>query len=197
MAAVGWLIKTLVSQRLTKEADAFRAKLQSSADQFKIQLQSSADVEIERLKASLQQVATEHQIRFAKLHEKRALFIAELHNLLVEAPAHAGQFIFQNVRDQDEAEKATRKVLELYRFINIHRIYFPDSVCGLLDKSVRPDYASRRPGEIDRICLDVSKAERLLGWNPQVSLLEGARRTVAYFKEHAANESRSAAHAAQ
>ena len=72
-----------------------------------------------------------------------------------------------------------------------------DLVCGLLDKSVRPDYASRRPGEIDRICLDVSKAERLLGWNPQVSLLEGARRTVAYFKEHAANESRSAAHAAQ
>lgn len=134
LAAVGWLTKTLVSHRLTNETDAFRAKLQSSADQFKIQLQSSADVEIERLKASLQQVATEHQIRFAKLHEKRALVIAELHTLLVETPAHAGQFIFQDARNQDKAEKATRKVLDLYRFINIHRIYFPESVCGLLDK---------------------------------------------------------------
>jgi hypothetical protein len=134
LAAAGWLIKTLVSHRLTNEAEAFKAKLQSGADQFKIQLQSSADIEIERLKASLQQVATEHQIRFAKLHEKRALLIAELYTHLVEAPAHAGKFILQNARDPEEAAKANAKMLELYRFINLNRIYFPEKVCGLLDK---------------------------------------------------------------
>jgi len=56
-------------------------------------------------------------------------------------------------------------------------------VRDLLGKSVQPKYASRRPGEIDRICLDISKAERLLGWRPVVSLAEGARRTVAYFRQ--------------
>jgi UDP-glucose 4-epimerase len=55
----------------------------------------------------------------------------------------------------------------------------------LLGKSIEPTYAPRRPGEIDRICLDISKAERLLRWKPQVSLAEGAHRTVAYFQQKA------------
>ena len=58
-----------------------------------------------------------------------------------------------------------------------------DFVRDLLGKSIRPQYVQHRPGEIDRICLDISKAERLLGWKPQVSLAEGARQTVAYFQK--------------
>ncbi len=69
-----------------------------------------------------------------------------------------------------------------------------DLVRDLLGKSIHPKYVPVRPGEIDRICLDISKAERLLGWKPQVSLTEGARRTIAYFKEQADKESRAAAH---
>jgi hypothetical protein len=133
LAAAGWLIKSLVSHRLTKEADAFKANLQSDADSFKIQLQSSKDVEIERLRASLQQVATEHEIRFAKLHEKRALVIAELYMTLVEAKVHAGQFIFQGGRNPALAERATAKVTDLYKFISLNRIYLPESVCTLVD----------------------------------------------------------------
>ena len=56
---------------------------------------------------------------------------------------------------------------------------------GLRD--LEPDYVPKRPGEIDRIYLDISKAERLLGWKPRVSLQEGARRTVQFFREVAAN----------
>jgi len=59
-------------------------------------------------------------------------------------------------------------------------------VRNLLGKStVQPRYVARRPGEIDRIVLDISKAKNLLGWVPQVSLSEGARKTVDYFREAA------------
>jgi len=44
-------------------------------------------------------------------------------------------------------------------------------------------YVPKRPGEIDAICLDISKAARILGWKPRVNLEEGARKTVAFFQQ--------------
>jgi UDP-glucose 4-epimerase len=61
-----------------------------------------------------------------------------------------------------------------------------ERVRDLLGKSVQPRYLPRRPGEIDRISLDISKAARLLGWVPQISLAVGAQRTVKYFQDVAA-----------
>ena len=61
-----------------------------------------------------------------------------------------------------------------------------EQVRNLLGKtSVQPQYLPRRPGEIDRISLDISKAARLLDWTPQVPLAEGAKRTVRYFQDAA------------
>jgi UDP-glucose 4-epimerase len=51
---------------------------------------------------------------------------------------------------------------------------------GIVD--LEPDYVAKRPGEIDHIYLDISKAERLLGWKPRISLEEGARRMASYFQ---------------
>ena len=70
-----------------------------------------------------------------------------------------------------------------------------DLVSLLMGQSVKPKYVPRRPGEIDRICLDVSKAERLLGWKPRVSIGEGARCTVDYFKQAACEGEHSPARA--
>jgi len=61
-----------------------------------------------------------------------------------------------------------------------------EQVRTLLGKTeVQPQYVPRRPGEIDRISLDISKAARLLDWAPQVPLAEGAQRTVRYFQDAA------------
>ena len=57
-----------------------------------------------------------------------------------------------------------------------------DALAAALDYDGSPLYTSVRPGEIQRICLDCSKAERELGWRPRLSLKEGISKTVAYFK---------------
>ena len=49
-------------------------------------------------------------------------------------------------------------------------------------EKINPRYASKRPGEVDRIYLDISKAEAGLNWKPTVPLSDGARMTVEFFR---------------
>ena len=60
------------------------------------------------------------------------------------------------------------------------------TTCSLLGQpDLKPRYQRKRAGEIDAICLNVSKAERLLGWKARVPLDEGARQTVAFLRQAA------------
>ena len=45
-----------------------------------------------------------------------------------------------------------------------------------------PIYAPARPGEVQRNYLDASLARQVLSWEPRVSLAEGLRRTIEWFK---------------
>ena len=70
-----------------------------------------------------------------------------------------------------------------------------DTLRDLLGKRMEPKYVARRPGEIDNICLDISKAKSLLKWEPRVTLSEGARLVAAYFRNEARLKDASPAHA--
>jgi len=59
-------------------------------------------------------------------------------------------------------------------------------VANLLGQpSLQPRYTSIRPGEIQDIYLDISKAKRYLEWSPTISIAEGASRTVESFQQAA------------
>jgi UDP-glucose 4-epimerase len=47
----------------------------------------------------------------------------------------------------------------------------PDGVAAL-----EPEFLPQRPGEVMRSCLDVARAKRELGWEPEVQLRDGLRR---------------------
>lgn len=67
------------------------------------------------------------------------------------------------------------------------------TVRELLGKSnVEPEYVPVRPGEIQDIYLDISKARRMLEWTPQVSFSAGARKTTDFFRNVAAAATRAA-----
>lgn len=53
-----------------------------------------------------------------------------------------------------------------------------------LGKSLLLEYASSRPTDTQSNVLDCAKAERLLGWRPQIDFEEGVDRTVRVFGEH-------------
>ncbi|MBN1297294.1 NAD-dependent epimerase/dehydratase family protein [bacterium] len=58
-----------------------------------------------------------------------------------------------------------------------------DTISKALDYREEPEYARVRPGEVNRIALDASRAKQVLGWEPCVAFTEGIGRTVRYYCE--------------
>jgi nucleoside-diphosphate-sugar epimerase len=61
-------------------------------------------------------------------------------------------------------------------------------ICRLAGTGVTPDVrgAGVPAGEIDRQWVDHAKLTAVTGWEPQVGLEEGLRRTIEWYREHAA-----------
>ena len=49
---------------------------------------------------------------------------------------------------------------------------------------IEPERAAARPGEVQRSCLDVTRARSALGWTPRTELREGLERTLTAVSEH-------------
>ena len=108
--------------------------LERDADKFRADLKLEGDTQIERLKSSLQLASFEKQVQLSRLYARRANIIAELYKLLHEVPRYAGTYILQDPNSLEKQRTAKEKLLELYVFIENHRIYFPTHVCEKLDK---------------------------------------------------------------
>lgn len=87
-----------------------------------------------------------------------------------------------------ESEKSTGEVINIGTG---HEISIESAieqivaVVGKRNRVVRDDSRLRpEKSEVSRLCADISKAERLLGFRPQVAFEEGIRRTVAWIAEH-------------
>ncbi|MBV8218005.1 MAG: GDP-mannose 4,6-dehydratase [Solirubrobacterales bacterium] len=65
-------------------------------------------------------------------------------------------------------------------------------ICRLAGSSVAPDIRGDGVphGEIDRQWLDSTKLRELTGWRPEVTLEEGLRRTIDWYREHPAARTR-------
>lgn len=61
-----------------------------------------------------------------------------------------------------------------------------DAVAAISGHAVAsaPQYAPLRAGEVDKICLDSTRAREVLGWTPQVKFGEGVRNAVQWLAAH-------------
>jgi hypothetical protein len=96
LAILGFLARSLLQTWLTKDIRAFEANLKSTAEseleRLKFQLKAKGDASIEELRSHLQQAALEHQVRFSRLHERRARLIEKVYLSLAEARKEGKRF---------------------------------------------------------------------------------------------------------
>ncbi len=131
LAILGYLAKSLLDKVIVRDTKRFESDLKAKSD-----------AAIENLKNSLQLKTIEHQVRFSKLHEKRAEVIAKLYVILVESLWETESFVspMEFVGELSKNEKhvlARNKLADVYRYFDQHRIYLPDTLCDSLEKLIQ------------------------------------------------------------
>jgi UDP-glucose 4-epimerase len=86
------------------------------------------------------------------------IYVADVVSALLAASGEQGTF---NVATQHQTD-----VLTLWQELK-----------RISGSQLEPQLADLRPGELERSCLDISLAQRELGWQPRVELSEGLQRT--------------------
>jgi len=142
LVVLGFLARSLVQTWLAKDIKTFEQALQNAAnsrlEHLKYELKSEGDVSIEQLKSRLQQAAAEHQLRFAKLHEKRAEVIEDVYQRLVELEKGYGKFVLvdgyetDSQKQQAARDNINQAMYDVALLIEKHRIYLPADVCASL-----------------------------------------------------------------
>jgi hypothetical protein len=121
LAAVAWLIRSLVSHLLNKDIE-----------KYKFELRREAERELETLKAALKIQTSAHQIRFSKLHDRRADVIEELYKKIVAFESSASSLIAEFSlgyydHQKQKADKFIDQYFDLHNFTERNAIYFtPD-----------------------------------------------------------------------
>lgn len=131
LAVLGWLAKSFMESIAARDAK-----------QFESELKSKSDAAIEQIKSQLQLRLAEHQIKFSRLHDKRAATIAELNSLLAEAMWEAESFLspMEFVGEPTKREKhsaALMKLTDFFRYFDKNKIYLPQSLCVSMETLVR------------------------------------------------------------
>jgi hypothetical protein len=131
LAVLGYVGKSLFERLIVRDTKRFENDLKAKSD-------AASD----RLRYELQLQTIEHQVRFSRLHEKRASVIAELYGYLVEALWEAESFLspMRSPGDPNMKEmydQTMDKFVELYRYFDKHRIYLPEEICTSLQNLIQ------------------------------------------------------------
>jgi len=97
---------------------------------------------IESVKSEIRATAFEHEVRFSKLHERRAEVIAEIYKLLVKVAWESERLsqAFQWAGDPPRSEKYNSTIDAIaayFRYFDQHRVFLPEALCRELDGFAR------------------------------------------------------------
>lgn len=125
-----WLSKSWISERL-------KASIKHEYDQkyetFKASIQAQHNLELEKLRSELRIAAFEKEIRFAKLHERRAEVVAELHAQLQDILMMMQLNIYSEGAEQD-IENIRQVRNANFSYFRHNKIYLPDNIELKIDK---------------------------------------------------------------
>jgi hypothetical protein len=130
-----WLTRSWLSERMK---NSIRFEYDQKLETHKAQLKAQSDVALERVRADLSIAVAEHQIQFARLHDERAVIIAETYARLKDLHVSLGDYvkIFEPAGDKpkEERRQVVQKAHENFiTYFRVKRIWLPESAVTKID----------------------------------------------------------------
>jgi nitrogen fixation/metabolism regulation signal transduction histidine kinase len=146
-----WLLQNWISERLK---NAIQHEYDTKLESHKAQLKASLDIELEkykaqlsvenvaateRLKSQLQVTASEHQIRFAKLHENVAEVVAEtytrLYKLASAVERYVGILEWEGGPSKQDLRMDVAKEMKYFtEYFRPRRLYLPKQIADRINE---------------------------------------------------------------
>lgn len=131
-----FITKTWISERLK---NSIRSEYDEKLETHKAKLEADAQVEIEQLKAQLQIMNKEHEVRYTRLHEKRAEIISETYARLKKVHTSLKNYvsIFEIAGGLPREERrhiATDTYDDFKNYYSTKLIFLPKGTAELLEK---------------------------------------------------------------
>lgn len=131
-----FLTKTWISERIKGQ---IKAEYDTKLESHKAQLKAAGDVEVERLRSQLSILASERQISFSGLYEKRAVVIAEVYSLLKELALKTYEYVavFQPKGQEGKHQRyseAGESYNEFHKYFKKTSVYLPKGTLKIIRK---------------------------------------------------------------
>ncbi|MFN4166116.1 MAG: hypothetical protein ACK4GK_16180 [Ferrovibrio sp.] len=154
-----FLARTWMSERIK---NSIKNEYDQKLETHKAELKAKSEIEIERLKSQLNITAAEHQIKFSRLHERRAEIVAETYSTLRELLFALNDYVKIFELSGGPTREERYKTLftahrAFYDAYSLKLIFFPKTVADKLDG-------------INKDCLNASNEFRIfvdLGQHPE------------------------------
>ena len=116
ISIIAFIVRSIIKQLLDKDLENYKTKINAQAEKIRF----------------------EHQVRFSKLHERRAEVIAELYGKLVEANHAAGSLASPaeykgEPSKKEKAQTAYQAIQSFYKYFSERRIYLSKDLCAKIE----------------------------------------------------------------
>lgn len=142
------------------------------------------DQELEHVRAQIRKTAFEGEVRFTRLHERRAEILSELYSKLVGFVYAAENFLSPRFAENSEEEETYYKEqAELSKFFEQRRIFFPEHFCEAIGSFItrvrelsndRSTYQTITPD--DPLSMKERRDSRVRTWKAMLEDVPGLKR---------------------
>jgi hypothetical protein len=172
LAVLGWLARSLLQNFLAKDLAQHRVRLESEN-------QRSAQA----FGHELTMAAREHDIRFGKLHERRADTIAKLYELLIDTSDKGADYsspigLSSDPPKPEQFNDFANSYNEAARYFRRNKLFLPQNTCTMVDELFRG--IKEQPS---RMNMYMNMADQHPGANTELKRLEAWDAAWKYFQE--------------